>query len=114
MYLGGKDAKTPLAAPLHADLKDLPPIACGLRGERLAGGSADSQAVVGDERRGRERRKCRKQNLTVIVRREFDHALMLMSALSLSLLRDLQTVAAPDCHYQAAILQQSEGYLPLH
>ena len=26
MYLGGKDAKTPLAAPLHADLKDLPPI----------------------------------------------------------------------------------------
>src|SRR5215471_16946028 len=26
MYLNGKDAKTPLAAPLHADLKDLPPI----------------------------------------------------------------------------------------
>ncbi|HEY6980341.1 alpha/beta hydrolase [Reyranella sp.] len=26
MYLGGKDAKTPLAAPLHADLKGLPPI----------------------------------------------------------------------------------------
>lgn len=26
MYLAGKDAKTPLAAPLHADLKGLPPI----------------------------------------------------------------------------------------
>ena len=26
MYLNGKDAKTPLAAPLHADLKGLPPI----------------------------------------------------------------------------------------
>jgi len=26
LYLGGKDAKTPLAAPLHADLKGLPPI----------------------------------------------------------------------------------------
>ncbi|WP_428671603.1 alpha/beta hydrolase [Reyranella sp.] len=26
MYLGGKDAKTPLAAPLYADLKGLPPI----------------------------------------------------------------------------------------
>jgi monoterpene epsilon-lactone hydrolase len=26
MYLGGKDARTPLAAPLHADLKGLPPI----------------------------------------------------------------------------------------
>ena len=26
MYLGGKDAKTPLAAPLHADLKGLPPV----------------------------------------------------------------------------------------
>jgi monoterpene epsilon-lactone hydrolase len=26
MYLNGKDAKTPLAAPLHADLKDLPPV----------------------------------------------------------------------------------------
>ena len=26
MYLNGKDAKTPLAAPLHADLKSLPPI----------------------------------------------------------------------------------------
>jgi acetyl esterase/lipase len=26
MYLDGKDAKTPLAAPLHADLKGLPPI----------------------------------------------------------------------------------------
>ena len=26
MYLGDKDAKTPLAAPLHADLKGLPPI----------------------------------------------------------------------------------------
>ncbi|MFI5001727.1 MAG: alpha/beta hydrolase, partial [Reyranellales bacterium] len=26
MYLGGKNAKTPLAAPLHADLKGLPPI----------------------------------------------------------------------------------------
>jgi acetyl esterase/lipase len=26
MYLGGRDAKTPLAAPLHADLKGLPPI----------------------------------------------------------------------------------------
>ena len=25
MYLNGKDAKTPLAAPLHADLKGLPP-----------------------------------------------------------------------------------------
>src|SRR5262252_181351 len=25
MYLGGKDPKTPLAAPLHADLKGLPP-----------------------------------------------------------------------------------------
>jgi epsilon-lactone hydrolase len=24
--LGGKDVKTPLAAPLHADLEDLPPI----------------------------------------------------------------------------------------
>jgi len=26
MYLAGKDARTPLAAPLHADLKDLPPV----------------------------------------------------------------------------------------
>ena len=26
MYLNGKDAKTPLAAPLHADLKGLPPV----------------------------------------------------------------------------------------
>jgi epsilon-lactone hydrolase len=26
LYLNGKDAKTPLAAPLHADLKGLPPI----------------------------------------------------------------------------------------
>ncbi len=26
MYLAGKDARTPLAAPLHADLKGLPPI----------------------------------------------------------------------------------------
>ena len=26
MYLGGKDARTPLAAPLYADLKGLPPI----------------------------------------------------------------------------------------
>ncbi len=26
LYLGGKDAKTPLAAPLHAELKGLPPI----------------------------------------------------------------------------------------
>jgi acetyl esterase/lipase len=26
MYLGGKDARAPLAAPLHADLKGLPPI----------------------------------------------------------------------------------------
>lgn len=26
MYLAGKDAKTPLAAPLHADLKGLPPV----------------------------------------------------------------------------------------
>jgi monoterpene epsilon-lactone hydrolase len=26
MYLKGKDPKTPLAAPLHADLKDLPPV----------------------------------------------------------------------------------------
>lgn len=26
LYLNGQDAKTPLAAPLHADLKDLPPI----------------------------------------------------------------------------------------
>src|SRR6478736_1859903 len=26
LYLAGKDAKTPLAAPLHADLKGLPPI----------------------------------------------------------------------------------------
>ncbi len=26
MYLGGKDPKTPLAAPLHADLKGLPPV----------------------------------------------------------------------------------------
>jgi monoterpene epsilon-lactone hydrolase len=26
MYLNGKDAKTPLAAPIHADLKGLPPI----------------------------------------------------------------------------------------
>ncbi len=26
LYLNGKDAKTPLAAPLHADLKDLPPV----------------------------------------------------------------------------------------
>lgn len=26
LYLNGKDAKTPLAAPLHADLKSLPPI----------------------------------------------------------------------------------------
>ena len=26
MYLAGKDAKSPLAAPLHADLKGLPPI----------------------------------------------------------------------------------------
>ena len=26
MYLNGRDAKTPLAAPLHADLKGLPPI----------------------------------------------------------------------------------------
>lgn len=26
MYLNGKDSKTPLAAPLHADLKDLPPV----------------------------------------------------------------------------------------
>jgi len=25
-YLGGKDPKTPLAAPLHADLKGLPPL----------------------------------------------------------------------------------------
>ncbi|HEY6026372.1 MAG TPA: alpha/beta hydrolase [Pseudolabrys sp.] len=26
MYLAGKDARAPLAAPLHADLKDLPPV----------------------------------------------------------------------------------------
>ncbi|HEU4824875.1 MAG TPA: alpha/beta hydrolase fold domain-containing protein, partial [Dongiaceae bacterium] len=26
MYLDGRDARTPLAAPLHADLKGLPPI----------------------------------------------------------------------------------------
>lgn len=26
MYLDGKDPKTPLAAPLHADMKDLPPV----------------------------------------------------------------------------------------
>jgi len=26
MYLAGQDPKTPLAAPLHADLKDLPPV----------------------------------------------------------------------------------------
>ena len=26
LYLGGKDAKSPLAAPLHADLKGLPPL----------------------------------------------------------------------------------------
>jgi len=26
MYLAGKDPKTPLAAPLHADLKGLPPV----------------------------------------------------------------------------------------
>ncbi len=26
MYLNGKDPRTPLAAPLHADLKDLPPV----------------------------------------------------------------------------------------
>jgi monoterpene epsilon-lactone hydrolase len=26
MYLNGKDPKTPLAAPLHADMKDLPPV----------------------------------------------------------------------------------------
>ena len=26
MYLAGKDTKSPLAAPLHADLKGLPPV----------------------------------------------------------------------------------------
>ena len=46
-YLGGKDPNTPLAAPLHADLKGLPPLLIQV---------GDAEILLDDS--NRDRRAC--------------------------------------------------------